>query len=191
MCGVHTPSSLQDFSQMRESRSRSIKDFGDITPCHLKGIRTEEYVSWILSLFEGEVLKAERGSKPDLLGIDLFLETPSGMTLGIQVKSSEGGLKGFLSKGDLGDKIIVLWVDRESSRSRKYLFKWCLKNLPLLGCPLGQLGTELLVKRKKFRERGIKTIPVLRGRTMGFSIEELNILMMLGVSRRDGNTFII
>lgn len=194
MCGVHTPPELrlQDFSQMRESwRKVPLRCFDSMSPCLLKGMRTEEYVSWVLSFFEGEVLRAERGSRSDLMGIDLFLETPLGRTIGIQVKSSEQGLLGFLSQGDLGDRIIVLWVDRENPLSRKALFKWCLKNLPSLGCPIGQLGTELLVKRKKFRERGIKTIPVLRGRTMGFSIEELNILMMLGLSRRDGNTFII
>lgn len=190
MCGVRTPNTkqLRDFSGVSKEDGSKVLYTYEETPESLKGMSTERFVAWILSLFEGEVRELSKGSALDKEGIDILKETSS-RTIGIQVKSSEGGVNHFVNNGSLSEEIIVLWVKPKEKGSRIKLFKWCLNNLPRLKCPLKKDIRELLVKRQKFLEAGMREFKVHRNKTLFFSKREFEILSMLGLAQFDRGTY--
>ena len=105
-----------------------------------KGQGREDHATFLLSLFNIEVIPVLKGSELDLQGVDIILRTNGGDIL-VQVKSSPFGVSKFINKRkELARRIIVLWLDTKSISSRRTLFNLLVPVLQANGI---ELNTEV------------------------------------------------
>jgi hypothetical protein len=142
----------------------------------------------VLNLFNIHTITVTPGSKIDLWGIDFLLrgysEPP--LTLGVQVKTTFNGVNHFLHSGNLGDKIIITWVDlREVDgvnllQLKKNFFFTLIKTFKSLGIFLKNDFFILLQKVNKLnrlQHKGVRFRSIFHL----FSIEQVSLLKDLGL----------
>ncbi|MEI2418719.1 hypothetical protein V6O07_00450 [Arthrospira platensis SPKY2] len=188
MSELYVGSHLKDYSELERSEWNDIiHHYDDI---NLKGITTEKYLQWVLSLFDGVLIPTERGSSLDKLGVDILMRGTS-LTFGIQIKSSAHGVNFFKDNGKLSEEILLLWVDVKSRESRRNLFKSLLKILPNLGCPLKLEVKELLILRNRFLKANVRNFIITNKGTNGISEEKLRVLLRVGLAYINKGYYII
>lgn len=182
MAAVLCGSTLKDYSYISsKAYKKPLKHFNP----EPKGEGTEAFVNWLFSLFNGiSYMPVEKGSQLDLAGVDLLFRGSEGPTVGVQVKSSEAGIQHFRSNGTLSESIILIWVNCQSSSSRFKLFLELWELLESYGASLAPEVEAILNLRNKMVDAGINSLPIHRGRVNGVNLDNLKVLMHLGLVKK-------
>lgn len=186
--GIRVGESLSDFSLEETDYRVKVRDFGPMLDPDKRGYKVEEFMEKVLNLFNINTISVTPGSKIDLWGIDFLLrsynEPP--LTLGVQVKTTLNGVNHFLHSGNLGDKIIITWVDlREidgvnlQELKKNFLFT-LIKTFKSLGIFLKNEFFLLLQKVNKLNRLQQKGVH-FRNIFHLFSVEQVSLLKDLGL----------
>jgi hypothetical protein len=152
----------------------------------VKGNGRESYVSWLLSLFEGDVIETNKGSHMDISGVDIALQH-KGKEIRFQVKSSEYGALSFIKKDPLfSSRLIVIWVDTTNVRSRKTLFLQLYPVLKSMGICLKCEVIDAIKTRQSLIEKGVYTLPLRVATNLK---SQLELLVRLGLVELKGGTY--
>lgn len=151
-----------------------------------RGQGREDHATFVLSLFNVEVIPVGKGSELDLQGVDIILRTSKGDIL-VQVKSSPFGVSKFINKRkELARRIIVLWLDTKSISSRRTLFNLLVPVLQANGIELNTEVREAIHLKQELIKRGIFSL-----QAKGISpeaTEKLNLLTRIGIIKYRGDS---
>lgn len=183
LCGPN----LKDYSYVSSNAYKeAIKHFNP----EPKGEGTEAYVNWLFSLFNDiSFMSVEKGSQLDLAGVDLLFRGSQGPTVGVQIKSSKAGIQHFRSNGTLSESIILMWVNCKSNSSRFKLFLELWELLESYGASLTPEVEAILNLRNKMVDANITSLPIHRGRVNGVKMDDLKVLMHLGLVKKADKAF--
>lgn len=187
---VRVGSSLQYFQILPHQWERVLATFPSQDTDKV-GEGREELSSFLLQLFEVEVINTKKGSRLDLEGIDLILRLKKGDVL-IQVKSSPFGVSEFIKKRPLlSEQILIIWVNSKESSSRRRLFKLLVPILLSLGCCLKPEVRNALKYHEGLKKKGVKNLPLVKGRVLGINDNQMDYLIRMGFIELKGGAYVL
>jgi len=177
--GVFVGESLEDFSGVTiQDYIPRIKHWDVASDPDNRGGKVEQFMKTVLSLFDTTFISTVAGSKLDVKGVDFLIHSPRlNKFIGIQAKTSYSGVLHYKKNGDMGDRIIITWVNLQDRAKRKnFLFK-LIAELKRLKINLNNEFHILKEKVNNFHSRKIK----LRNVNSLFTANELDLLKLLGL----------
>lgn len=163
------------------------KVFENTRPREIKGALVEEFLSLALGLFRME-WKSTIGSRWDQRGVDFICRVLMGAKwIGIQAKSSVGGIQHFIAKNEeFAKSIVILSVDVKDTNSKLSAVVYLFNLLKELNVELKWEIKELFKKVYKLTNDGKTAVRYSYKQAKANLNEEENIhlLLTLGIAKR-------